>query len=214
MRDLASRPEDPSSCIGRGAEMAELRALLGATRAVTLCGAGGIGKTRLALRLLSEVAGEFPDSAWFVELGDLRRADAVVPKVAAVIGVDEEPGRPLAATLADALRDRRAILVLDNCEHLIEECATLCQHLLASAPGLRVLATSREPLRIAAEAAWQVPPLAVPPAGPADASALTRYDSVMLFAARARAGAAGFSRGPGRSGPGAATSPAPDGSPL
>ena len=192
MRDVASRPEDFSSFIGRNAEVGEVRALLRSARAVTLWGPGGIGKSRLALRLLSEVAGDYPDGSWFAELADLRRADDVVPTVASVIGVDEEPGRPLVTTLADALRDRQVILVLDNCEHLIGECAALCQRLLASAPGLQILATSREPLRIAAEAAWQVPPLAVPPAGQAGADGLRGYDAVQLFAERASAIAPGF----------------------
>ncbi len=197
MRDLASRPEDVSSFIGRSAEIGELRELLRAARAVTLCGAGGIGKTRLAQRVLSEVAGDFPDGAWFAELGDLRRDADVVPTVASVIGVDEEPGRPLAETLAGALRDRQAILVLDNCEHLIEECAALCQRLLASAPGLRILATSREPLRVAAEAVWQVPTLAVPPDRAAGTEGLQGYDAIRLFAERAAAISPGFSVGPG-----------------
>jgi predicted ATPase/DNA-binding CsgD family transcriptional regulator len=199
MRDTASRPEEFSSFIGRSSEISELRELLRAVRAVTLCGTGGIGKTRLALRLLSAVAAEFPDGAWFAELGDLRRAEDVVPTVAAVIGVDEEPGRPLLATLADALRDRQAILVLDNCEHLIDECAPLCQRLLANAPGLRVLVTSREPLRVAAESVWQVPPLAVPPAdlaGPAGFAQLGDFDAIRLFAERAAAISPGFSLSP------------------
>ncbi len=214
MRDLASPSEDSSSFIGRSSEIGELRDLLRAARAVTLCGAGGIGKTRLALRLLSEVTGDFRDGAWFAEMGDLRRAEAIVPKVASVIGVDEEPGRPLVATLCDALRDRQAILVLDNCEHLIEACAALCQELLACAPGLQVLATSREPLRIAAEAAWQVPPLAVPPAGPADAGDLPEYDAVILFTERARAVAPGFAMSPANLRRVAAICRAVDGLPL
>ena len=136
-------------------------------RAVTLCGPGGIGKTRLALRVLAALADEFPDGVWFVELGDLRQPELVVSRVASVIGVDEEPGRPLLDTLADALRPRRLLLALDNCEHLIDSCARLCQRLLASSPGLRVLATSREPLRMAAETVWQVPPLSLPQPGAA-----------------------------------------------
>ncbi|MGO8957838.1 MAG: ATP-binding protein [Streptosporangiaceae bacterium] len=214
MRELASRPEDLSSFVGRSAEISDLRQLLSTARAVTLYGAGGIGKSRLALRLLSEVTGDFPDGSWFTELAELRRAEDVVPKVAAVIGVDEEPGRPLVATLADALRDRRAVLVLDNCEHLIGECAALCQQLLASAPGLQVVATSREPLRIAAEAAWQVPPLAVPPATAADTGEATDYDAVRLFAERASAVVPGFSLGPDNIGRVAAICRAVDGLPL
>ncbi len=214
MRDLASRPEDSTSFVGRTAEIGELRELLRAARAVTLCGAGGIGKTRLASRLLSEVTSDFPDGAWFAELGELRRPDDLVPTVASVIAVDEEPGRPLVETLSDALRDRTAILVLDNCEHLIEACAALSQRLLASAPGLRILATSREPLRIAAEAAWQVPPLTVPPDGTSGGSRVPDYDAIMLFAERARAVMPGFSLGPANLGRVAAICRALDGLPL
>src|SRR6266566_6851085 len=155
-------PEEPNSFIGREHELGELCRLLAVTRALTLCGPGGIGKTRLALRILGALADEFPDGVWFIELADLRQPDLVVSRVASVIGVDEERGRPLLDTLADALRPRRLLLALDNCEHLIDSCARLCQRLLASSQGLRVLATSREPLRVAAETVWQVPPLSLP----------------------------------------------------
>jgi len=124
--------------------------MLRRTRALTLCGPGGIGKTRLALRILAATEDEFSDGAWFVELADLRQPELVASRVAAVIGVSEEAGRPLLDTLADALRPRRLLLALDNCEHLIDACAHLGQRLLASSPGLRLLSTSREPLRIAA----------------------------------------------------------------
>ena len=124
-----------------------------------MCGPGGIGKTRLALRLLAAVAAEFPDGAWFVELADLRQPDLVISRVAAVLGVSEEPGRPLLETLADVLRRRRLLLALDNCEHLIDACAEVARQLLASSPGLRLVITSREPLRVAGETVWRVPPL-------------------------------------------------------
>src|SRR5579871_2225439 len=163
--------------IGRDRELGELRALAAGARALTLCGAGGIGKTRLAMRVVGELAPAYPDGAWFVELADLRQPDLVASRIASVIGVSEEPGRPQLATLADALRPRQLLLCLDTCEHLIEACAQICQRLLASAPGLRVIATSREPLRVAAETVWQVPPLSLPSApgaaGPiADSDAL------------------------------------------
>ena len=157
--------EEPNSFVGRERELAELSRLAASMRAVTLCGPGGIGKTRLALRVLAGLADDFPDGVWFVELGDLRQPELVVSRVASVIGVDEEPGLPLLETLADALRPRRLLLVLDTCEHLIDSCARLCHRLLAGSPGLHVLATSREPLRMAAEAVWQVPPLSLPQPG-------------------------------------------------
>jgi predicted ATPase/DNA-binding NarL/FixJ family response regulator len=189
--------EEPNSFVGRERELGELRGLVGSMRAVTLCGPGGIGKTRLAQRVLAGLDGDFPDGVWFVELGDLRQPDLVVSRVASVIGVDEEPGRALLDTLADALRPRRLLLALDTCEHLIESCARLCHRLLASSPGLHVLATSREPLRMAAETVWQVPPLSLPRAGAAETpEELCRYEAVRLFGDRAEAAFPGFALGP------------------
>src|SRR5215469_15724076 len=188
MRDLARQPEVFSSFVGRRLEVDELRALLHTPRAVTLCGAGGIGKSRLAMKLLEVVAHEFPDGAWFVELADLRQPEHVVPWVASVVGVDEEPSRPPLDTLADSLRYRRVLLVLDNCEHLINACASLCQRLLASAPGLQVVVTSRD--------------------------SLSGYDAIRLFAERATAAASGFEIGPGNIASVAAICRALDGLPL
>ncbi|HSR85841.1 MAG TPA: tetratricopeptide repeat protein [Streptosporangiaceae bacterium] len=214
MRDPARQPEAFSSFVGRRLEVDELRALLHSLRAVTLCGAGGIGKSRLALRLLDIVAPEFPDGAWFVELGDLRQPELVVPRVASIVGVGEEPGRPLLDTLADSFRYRRVLLVLDNCEHLIDACASLCQRLLASSPGLRVVATSREPLRVAAETVWPVPPLELPPEDSQDLDVFRRYDAIGLFAERAAAAAPGFAIGPANIASVAAICRALDGLPL
>jgi predicted ATPase/DNA-binding CsgD family transcriptional regulator len=209
----AHLPEEPNSFIGRERELGELSQLLTRTRALTLCGPGGIGKTRLALRLLSVVSGEgsaageeFPDGVWFVELADLRQPDQVASRIAAVTGITEEAGRPLLETLGEALRPRRMLLALDNCEHLLEACAQVGRHLLASARGLRLLVTSREPLSVAAETIWRVPPLSVAPAGTgtgpdangqADAGpAAGQYEAVRLFAARAAASRPGFTVGP------------------
>ena len=200
----AHLPEEPNTFIGRERELVELRQLLHRTRALTLCGPGGIGKTRLALRLLATAAAEFPDGVWFVELADLRQrdlqqADLVVSRIAAVIGITEEAGRPLLETLGDALRPRRMLLALDNCEHLLDACAQVGRHMLASAPGLRLLNTSREPLSVAAETIWRVPPLSVAPAGADPAAAAPgaeRYEAVRLFADRAAASKPGFTVGP------------------
>jgi predicted ATPase len=105
------------------------------TRALTLYGPGGIGKTRLALRVLASLATEFPNGVWFVELADLHQPDLVISRVAAALGVSEEPGRPLLETLAEVLRRRRLLLALDNCEHLIDTCAEVSRQLLASSQG-------------------------------------------------------------------------------
>ncbi|HLX50027.1 MAG TPA: tetratricopeptide repeat protein [Streptosporangiaceae bacterium] len=192
----AHLPAEPNRFIGRERELGELPKVLRGTRALTLCGPGGIGKTRLAVRVLAGVAAEFPDGVWFVELADLRQPDLVTSRVAAVIGVAEEPGRPLADTLADALRSRRLLLVLDNCEHLIEACAQLARQLLAGSPVVRLLMTSREPLRVAGETIWQVPPLSVTPVGADPVAAGTdQYEAVCLFADRAAASSPGFAVG-------------------
>jgi predicted ATPase/DNA-binding CsgD family transcriptional regulator len=188
--------EEPNSFVGRERELDELGRFVLSMRAVTLCGPGGIGKTRLALRVLAGLTDDFPDGVWFIDLGDLRQPDLVVSRVASVVGVDEEPGRPLLETLAEALRPRRLLLALDTCEHLIDSCARLCHRLLASSQGLHVLATSREPLRMAGETVWQVPPLSLPQPGVAEvAEELSRYEAVRLFGDRAEASLPGFALG-------------------
>ncbi|HEY2549186.1 MAG TPA: tetratricopeptide repeat protein [Streptosporangiaceae bacterium] len=204
---------EANAFVGRERELAELRQAARSSRALTLCGAGGIGKTRLALQLMASLGGDFPDGVWFVELADLRQPELVVSRIASVVEVTEEPGRPLLETLAEALRGRRMLLALDNCEHLIDECARTCQRLLASAPGLRVIATSREPLRVAAEAVWQVPPLSLPPAGP-DTVMSAGSDAVRLFAERAAAVHPGFVLDPANAAATAAICRALDGMPL
>ncbi|PZS39226.1 MAG: hypothetical protein DLM62_09450, partial [Pseudonocardiales bacterium] len=186
-------PEEPNRFIGRERELGYLRDALRRTRALTLCGAGGIGKTRLALRLLATTAGDFADGVYAVELGDLWEPDLIVSRVASLIGVDGETGRPLQDTLADALETRQALIMLDNCEHLVDACAALCQRLLAGCPELRIVATSQEPLRIPQESVWQVVPLAVPPPdAPRDAAELAVFEAAQLFADRAAAARSGF----------------------
>jgi predicted ATPase/DNA-binding NarL/FixJ family response regulator len=150
-----------------------------------------------------------------VELADLRQADLVVSRVAAVLGVEEEPGRPLAETVAGVLRPRRLLLALDNCEHLAGACARLCQELLGSSPGLAVVLTSREPLHVTGETVWQVPPLRVA-AADADATAgdAARCEAVRLFADRAAASRPGFTAGPGKIAAIASICRALDGLPL
>jgi predicted ATPase/DNA-binding CsgD family transcriptional regulator/Tfp pilus assembly protein PilF len=188
-------PAEPNSFIGRERDLAELAQLLGDVRALTLSGPGGIGKTRLAIRLARNVIAEGPgtrddlDEAWLVELADWRGQTA--QHVAATIGVREEPGVPLAQTLAEALRSRHMLLILDTCEHQVADCATLVQLLLARCPWLRIVATSREPLRVRGETVWRVPPLDLPPES-ADGAGLGAHEAVRLFAARAAGARAGF----------------------
>ena len=186
-------PEEPNRFIGRERELGYLREALHTARALTLSGAGGIGKTRLALRLMATVAGDFADGVYVVELGDLWEPDLIASRMASLIGVDAEAGRPLADTLAGALETRQALVMLDNCEHLVDACAALCQRLLAACPELRIVATSQEPLRIPQESVRQVAPLDVPPAdAPRDAAELAGFESVQLFADRAAAARPGF----------------------
>ncbi len=195
--DIATRignlPAEPNSFVGRERDLAELALLLGEVRALTLCGPGGIGKTRLALRLAAELVPGFPDGAWLVELGDSTDPALVPLRVAAVLGIRAEPGRPLTDTLADALRPRRMILILDTCEHLVDACAALVHGLLAGCPKLWLIATSREPLRVRGETAWRVPPLALPAHyGELSQQDMARHDAIRLFAERAAAVRPGF----------------------
>jgi predicted ATPase/DNA-binding CsgD family transcriptional regulator len=185
-------PGEPNRFIGRESELTQLGTALGRTRALTLCGPGGIGKTRLALRLLALAGPHYPDGVWLVELGDLWEPALIVSRMATLIGIDGEPGQPLADTLAAALGPRRCLLLLDNCEHLVDACAALCQRLLASCPALRIVATSQEPLRIPQESVWPVAPLAVPPEGQPDLNDLLACEAAALFADRAAAARPGF----------------------
>jgi len=187
-------PAEPNSFVGRERDLAELARLLGDVRALSLCGPGGIGKTRLALRLACETVPGYPDGAWLVELADTEDPALVARRVAAALGVREEPDRPLAETLTVALRPRLMLLILDTCEHVVDASAALVQQLLAGCPGLRVIATSREPLRVRGETVWRVPPLELPSPADGDLSAgeLAGHEAIRLFADRAAAVRPGF----------------------
>ena len=157
------------------------------TRLLTLTGSGGSGKTRLALEVARDCVGAYPDGVWLVELSGLSEGGLVAQKVAAALGVAEQPGRSITDTLVGTLRDRRLLLVLDNCEHLIGASARLVDALLDSCPRLRLLATSREPLELAGEVKRSVPPLSAPdPGRPPTVGELEGYESVRLFMERGR----------------------------
>ena len=158
-------PIDLTSFVGREREIDNVKELLSRTRLLTLTGAGGSGKTRLAAQAARATASEFDDGACWVELAALAAAPRVAQAAASALGVREQPGRPMTATLADHLRRQEMLLVLDNCEHLVEACAALAADLLQACPRLKILATSREPLGAAGEVTWAVPPLSLPESG-------------------------------------------------
>jgi predicted ATPase/class 3 adenylate cyclase len=181
-------PLQLTSFVGREREQAEVRRLLATARLLTLTGTGGCGKTRLALQVGAELADAFADGVWFVDLAPLADPALVPQAVASALGVHEVPGRSLRETLADSLRRSDVLLILDNCEHLLDACAQLADALLRACPRLRILATSRELLGIAGENAWRVPSLTLPDARQTPAVAgLTQYDAVRLFIDRALA---------------------------
>jgi predicted ATPase/Tfp pilus assembly protein PilF len=180
-------PLQLTSFIGREQEIEQLKELLGTARLLTLTGTAGVGKTRLAQEVASRVLTDYSEGVWLVELAALADPELVVGAVAAALGVREQPGKALLATLCDALSRRSMLLLLDNCEHVVGVCAALAEALLRVCPGLRVLATSREPLGIVGELLWRVPALSVP--GPNHMPAVTelsRYEAVRLFVERAR----------------------------
>ncbi|MGH8905020.1 MAG: BTAD domain-containing putative transcriptional regulator [Egibacteraceae bacterium] len=181
-------PVQLTSFVGRELDVREVRKLLETTRLVTLTGAGGCGKTRLAVEVAAGLAGELPDGAWFAALAALTDPGVVPGTVASALGVRQEPGRSPVDLLIDRLRARRLLLVLDNCEHLVAACAALVDRLLRACPQLRVLATSQEALGVPGEVAWHVPSLSSPQLGEASSlEQLLHYEAVRLFVDRAHA---------------------------
>ncbi|MGW6374433.1 ATP-binding protein [Rhodococcus sp. NPDC055112] len=181
-------PLELTSFVGRRHEVAEARRLLGNSRLVTLAGIGGVGKTRLALRVAGDSRRVFADGVWFVALGDLHDSELLAETVAATLGLPDRPGRSVSGALVDHLCSRQILLVLDNCEHVLGAVAELVQTLLRACPELRILATSRELLGVDGERVLRVPPLTVPDSEQSTPlEALPRYESVALFVARAGA---------------------------
>jgi non-specific serine/threonine protein kinase len=184
--------------IGRHHEIARARKLLGGTRLLTLTGTGGVGKTRLGQEIAAGLLDRFEDGVWVVELAALTDPALVPQAVATVLGVRQSPDRPVLRALADRLRAAQLLLVLDNCEHLIEACAGVADLLLRACPELRVLATSCQPLGIAGEMTFRVPSLSLSAAregsvgAPSCADGAPPSEAALLFVERARAAVPGF----------------------
>jgi predicted ATPase/class 3 adenylate cyclase/DNA-binding CsgD family transcriptional regulator len=173
-------PVQLTSFVGRGAQLTQLRELLGQNRVVTLTGAGGVGKTRLAIQVAARPAPEFGDGVWYLDLAPITDPELVAVTVARALGLPDQPGRSTMDTLTRFIANKQMLVVLDNCEHLLDACAELVVAVLSAAPGLTVLATSREAIGVAGEVSWRVPSLSL------------RDEAVELFADRARLAQTGF----------------------
>jgi predicted ATPase/DNA-binding NarL/FixJ family response regulator len=208
-------PAEVAGFVGRRGELAEVRRLLKVSRLVTLTGPGGVGKTRLAVRAAAAAERSFPDGVRLVELARLRDPLLLAQSVVDVLDIQDRSARPPTVVLGSYLAERRLLLVLDNCEHLAVPAAELVEDLLRAAPGLAVLATSRQPLGVLGEHVFAVPPMRVP-AGerPPDARALGRCEAVNLFAQRASAVLPGFAVTDGNAAAVAGLVAALDGIPL
>ena len=167
-------PVQLTSFVGRAAQIADVQAILAEDRLVTLTGAGGIGKTRLAVQVAAKMAAEFGDGAWYVDLAPITDPALVAVTAARALGLPDQPGRSTTDTALRFIGDRHMLMVLDNCEHLLDAAAALTSALLGGCPALTVLATSREPIGVPGEVTWRVPPLSL-----AD-------EAIALFTDRAR----------------------------
>ena len=179
-------PQQVTSFVGREHELDEARKALARTRLLTFLGAGGIGKTRLSLQVAAEALDDYPDGAWFVELAPIADPRLVPQVVASTLGVKEDASASIADALVAHLADKTSLVVLDNCEHLLDACARLADRLLRDAPKVKLMASSREPLHIAGETVYPVPALAVPDPGKRAGRLRHRHLSVRAAVPRAR----------------------------
>jgi predicted ATPase/DNA-binding XRE family transcriptional regulator len=187
-RPTHNLPRSLTRLVGREQELAELDRVLPTAPLLTLVGAGGVGKTRLAQELVRNHVASYPDGSWLIELARLTDASLIPSAVAAAVGLHDLDARNVTSTLAEYLRPLKLLLVLDNCEHLVEACAELVATLLRTCPDLQVVATSREPLAIAGEVTWRVPPLGLPePYTHSSPEQIMLSAAVRLFIERAQA---------------------------
>ena len=192
-RRVGNLPAEATTFIGRHRELAELRKKLGAVRLVSLVGPGGVGKTRLAIRIATDLARGFPGGAWLVELADIRDPTLVTNAVIAALDLRDQASTEPLALLLSYLRDKELLLVVDNCEHLLGAAGVLVNEVIGAAPGVRVIATTREPLSLLGEHVIPVPPLELPlPHGAEPLDQLRRNEAVALFTERAAAASGNF----------------------
>jgi predicted ATPase/class 3 adenylate cyclase len=186
-------PGQLSAFVGREPELIQVRSLVASSRLVTLTGSGGCGKTRLALQVAAELLGTASDGVWFVGLASLTEAEKIPEAVADALGLADQGGQqPLLESLIDALREQDALILLDNCEHVIDGAAKFCGQLVSECPRLRILTTSREPLGIDGEHVYRVPSLSLPPSDSEGVDVVAASDAVQLFLDRAQAQDPGF----------------------
>jgi predicted ATPase/DNA-binding NarL/FixJ family response regulator/transcriptional regulator with XRE-family HTH domain len=181
-------PTQLTSFVGRHREVAAVQRQLTSTRLLTLTGPGGVGKTRLALQVAARLGDTRADGIWLVELASVTDSALIAQRIAAACGIGEQPGRAYSAMLGDVLQSKDLVLVLDNCEHVLDACATLANELLQTCPRLTCLATSREPLNVSGEVCWAVPAMSI--SAPTDGQPPS--DAVQLFVERARSVRADF----------------------
>jgi predicted ATPase len=192
-KNLHNLPVQLTRFIGREKESRELLSLVESNRLVTITGEGGCGKTRISLNMAKEFLEKFSDGVWFVDLAPLKDPELIPQELADTLSIAEEPGKPIISTIKDQIREKNCMLLLDNCEHLVDATADLAEQLLSGSPDIKLLATSREALKISGEVLWRVPSLSLPEIeDQANLEKLEHYEAIQLFVDRARNSKPGF----------------------